>query len=326
MRGWVLGFLVLTLAAAEADDSTAMLSLGSIVFTKNTPLRMAAEDLFISPRLVRIRFEFENPTSADIETMVAFPLPDLDTAEFYETGIGTVTEDPANFVGFRAAVDGRPVAVATEQHALLHGRDVSDRLRALGVPLNPAVGGGYQVLQQLAGDKKRALIAAGLGESEGDEIRPLWLVRTRFYWTQRFAAHRTVVIEHSYQPVTGQSFFSTQYQQRTEPFDGIDYCIDPPTWAAIESRIARSRTEPQSGSLMMSYQTAYILSTAGNWQGPIGRFHLTLDKLRPDNILSLCWEGALNRTGPTTFEFNQGNFSPRHDIHLLVLEPMAPAP
>ncbi len=68
------------------------------------------------------------------------------------------------------------------------------------------------------------------------------------------------------------------------------------------------------------HQTDYVLRTANNWNGPIGRFHLTLDKLRAGAILSLCWDGALKKTGPTTFEFSAEEFAPTRDIHMLVIE------
>jgi hypothetical protein len=72
--------------------------------------------------------------------------------------------------------------------------------------------------------------------------------------------------------------------------------------------------------MLNAYETDYILKTANNWNGPIGRFRLVLDKLKPDNTLSLCWDGELKKTGPTTFEAVRTNFAPTRDIHLLVLE------
>ena len=96
--------------AAWADDSTAQLKAGGIVLTQGTPVKMAEEDLYISPKEVRIRFAFTNPTTKDIESLVAFPLPDLDMAEFWGSGAGIVTTDARNFIGFKAVVDGRPVA------------------------------------------------------------------------------------------------------------------------------------------------------------------------------------------------------------------------
>lgn len=314
-------------AAAEADDSSAMLKAGSVVFTKNTPVRMAAEDLYVSPNAVRIRFEFENPTGRDVETVVAFPLPDLLTADFAESPVGTVTDDGKNFVGFKAVVDGKPLAVTVEQRAFLKAKDVSAQLAAAGAVINPVIDGGYEKLINLPREKKKALIAAGLAEGDGaDEFVPQWTVKTTFYWTQKFPAKKKVVIEHSYQPVTGQSFFTTAGRKRTDKnlFGPIDYCIDAPTWAGLEARTG-GNTEPSEGTrLMTAYETGYILSTAGNWQGPIGKFHLTLDKLKQDNILSLCWDGEIKRTGATTFEFSRDNFVPKRDIAIVVFENAGP--
>lgn len=311
-------------APGLADDSSAVLSAGSIVFAKNTPVRMAAEDLTVSPAQVRIRFEFANPTAKDVDTIVAFPLPDISTSEFWGSPIGTVTDDPKNFVGFKAVVDGKPVAITIEQRAFLKNKDVTAQILAAGAPVNPVADEGYVKLGELSKEKQKALIAAGLAEGDDNEFIPQWTVRTRFWWNQKFPAKKTVVIEHSYQPITGQSFFSTEYQKRTAAYDGVDYCFDEGTWAAIAARTAKAKATPDSAAYMISYQTSYILKTAGNWQGPIGRFHLTLDKLKADNILSLCWDGELKKTSPTTFEFSKENFAPKRDIAIIVLENAGP--
>ncbi|MDE2184177.1 MAG: DUF4424 family protein [Alphaproteobacteria bacterium] len=316
-----LGAVLAAALPAKADDSSAMLSAGGIVFTKSTPVRMAAEDLYVSPKAVRIRFEFANDTAKDVETVVAFPLPDLDTAEFWGSAVGTLTDDARNFVGFTAKVDGKPVAFRIDQRAILKGKDVTDELLTAGVPVNVVAGEGYRQLDALSPDKKKKLIAQGLADGGADEFVPQWTVKTAFYWTQKFPAHKTVVIEHSYQPVTGQSFFSPGDMKRSDKYDNVDYCFDEPTWATLRTKSAAAKkAQGDAGGYLNAYQTGYILMTARNWSGPIGRFHLTLDKLKPDNVLSLCWDGALKRSGPTTFEFTQTNFTPARDIHLLVLE------
>jgi hypothetical protein len=275
---------------------------------------------------VRIKFVFENPTARDVETIVAFPLPDIATGEFAESPIGTVTDDPKNFVGFKALIDGKPVPVTVEQRAFLKGKDVTAQVLSYGAVLNPVADGGYEKLGQLSRDKKKAMIAAGLAEGDDSAFYPQWTVKTRFYWTQKFPAKKQVTIEHSYQPVTGQSFFSTAYHTRTENnlFGDIDYCVDERTWAAIDARTGRSKANPDGTGLMNSFETSYILSTAANWQGPIGKFHLTLDKLKADNIVSLCWDGDLKKTGATTFEFAKDNYAPKRDINFLVLEDNKP--
>lgn len=311
----------LTAIPAGADDSSAALSAGGIVFTRNTPVRMAAEDLYVSPKQVRIRFEFTNDTDKDVDTVVAFPLPDVDMATFWASPLGAVIDDPVNFVGFKAAVDGKPVALSVEQRAFLKGKDVTALVAAAGLPVNLFAGDGYRKLDALPADKHKRLTAAGLVQGDGKtEFIPQWVVRTRFYWTQRFPARKAVVIEHSYQPVTGQSYFSAADAGKPS-YGGVGYCIDAPTRAAIRAEAAeRKQADPEGGGYLTAYQTDYILKTANNWNGPIGRFHLTLDKLKPANVLSLCWDGALQKTGPTTFEATRTNFAPARDIRLLVLQ------
>ncbi|HWE07129.1 MAG TPA: DUF4424 family protein [Rhizomicrobium sp.] len=63
-----------------------------------------------------------------------------------------------------------------------------------------------------------------------------------------------------------------------------------------------------------------MLSTGNSWNGPIGHFHLVLDKLEPGNVLSLCLDGALARKGPATFESTRERFAPEGDLGILVLQ------
>jgi hypothetical protein len=72
--------------------------------------------------------------------------------------------------------------------------------------------------------------------------------------------------------------------------------------------------------LLNQYTTDFVLVTANNWKGPIGRFHLTIDKLKAANILSLCWDGTLKKRSATRFQITARNFAPKSDIRLLLLE------
>jgi hypothetical protein len=300
------------------------LGTGGLEFAKNTAVRMVAEDLTISPEKVRVRYEFVNDTDKDVEILVAFPLPDIDTTVYFGwhgkfgNRVG-ISDDPENFVDFRVWADGKPVAVQTEQRAFLKTRDVTELVKGAGSPLNVVAGKGRQIFEALPEAERRQLFANGLLD---DYRVPLWLLRTRFYWTQRFPAHKRVVIEHSYQPVTGRTGFSESMAKSNTPIDGVDYCFAAPATAEVEA-LAAARPKVVRGFLynpLSASETAYILKTANNWNGPIGRFHLTLDKLKPENILSLCWDGELKKAGPTTFEFVRENFAPARDIHMLVVE------
>jgi hypothetical protein len=320
----IAGAALLLSTQSFADDSSASLAAGGVVLTQAADIRMGKEDLYVSSKQVRIRFEFVNDTAHDIDTIVAFPLPDIDMNEFTESPVGTMTGDPVNFVGFAIVADGRKVVPQVEQRAFYQGKDVTAIVRAAGVPLNLNDPKFADVTQKLPKAQRKILEDAGLADSEsGDAEHPHWVVRTKFWWQQKFPAGRTVVLEHSYQPITGQSFF-TQYDLAGDPKQSsywtANYCLDPATRSTIAARIGGKTASMEAGGIMLAFTTDYILMSGNNWKGPIGHFHLTLDKLKADDILSLCWDGDLKKTGATTFEATRENFAPRSNIRLLVLE------
>ena len=310
-----------------ADDGSAQLAAGGIVFVKSADIRMAKEDLYLSPEKVSVRFDFQN-TGADQDVVIAFPLPDLDIEDFQSEEIGTVTDDPVNFVGFTATVDGKPVTFQTEQKAFIKDRDVSAIVRGAGLPLNLIAKGGYDKLDKLSDAQKKALAKAGIVDYEDNHAEPLWTVRTRFYWTQHFPAGKTLVIEHGYKPITGGGQYYDNADSPARPEDwSKPFCFDPGTPALLRKMLANPKMRGKDGDFAMTaggplwaYTTDYILKSANTWKGPIGHFHLTLDKTDSRAVLSLCWKGNLKKTAPTLFNFDADNFTPTQDIHMLVLK------
>ena len=321
--------LIFMSSAAIADDSSAVLGAGGLVLTKSADIRMAREDLRISPTSVKVRYEFVNDSGKDIDTIVAFPLPDIDLYEFSGSAIGTVKDETPNFVGFALTVDGRRVQTTAEEKAVYKGKDVTAKIRAAGLPINMAGTDLYKRLPKLSIDARRALVRADLLEIDGpkgddingDDFHPKWTAQTKFWWRQRFPVGKTVVIEHSYQPVTGQSFFSDieLSSKDSGSYYAKTYCIDEPTKAALRARLAARKRASPDNPYLNAYATDFILTTANNWKGPIGHFHLTLDKLKPDNVLSLCWPDGLKKTGSTTFEWTRESFAPKGDVRMLAL-------
>ena len=325
-RGALLAGAALLFASQSlADDSSAALSAGGLELTQAADIRMASEDLYISPGKVRIRFAFANDSGKDIDTVVAFPLPDIDSSVFFEEPLGTITDDPVNFVGFTVVADGKRIAPQVEQRAIYNGRDVTALLAAQHIPVNVISRKNPDIMLHLAPAQIKALHAAGLSDGEsGEGEHPHWIIRTKFFWHQKFPARKTVVLEHSYQPVTGSTFY-TSYDLKDDPKNAdsrhwnTNYCIDPGTLKTLAARIGPKDAKGDDGSMMEAQTTDYILTSGNNWKGPIGHFHLTLDKEKPANLLSLCWDGTLKKTGATTFEFAQDNYAPPRDIRLLVL-------
>src|ERR1700689_3490485 len=73
-----LTLISVPLGPAPANDSTAGLAAGGLVLTKSADIEMRSEDLYISEKLVRVRYSFVNSSPKDVTVTVAFPLPDID--------------------------------------------------------------------------------------------------------------------------------------------------------------------------------------------------------------------------------------------------------
>ena len=85
-------------------------------------------------------------------------------------------------------------------------------------------------------------------------------------------------------------------------------------WNLLDSQNSQGHPVRNEHALYLNY----VLTTANTWNGPIGTFHLTIDKGAPRNVLSLCMDGS-RKTGPTTFEVEKKNFSPAQDLCLLIV-------
>ena len=300
------------------NDSSATLGTGGIVLTPTTDIALDSEDLYISPTEIRVRYRFRNLTNTDVPLRIAFPLPDIDLAELSEVPVERPGSDEINFVDFKVTADGRAITPELDARALLKDEDVTDYLAAKGVKLSFFVDGFYDSLKALDAAGRRDMTARGLAVYDDyDNVYPQWTLRTAFHWPQTFPANATVVIEHRYKPVVGQ-FFVSKYSLEGDEL--ARFCVDRGTAVAIDKRIKQHSTTAETEGLLVARNVDYILKTANNWRGPIGRFTLTLDKGGADRLLSLCFDGNLKKTGPTTFTAELTNYVPNADLSLLILE------
>src|SRR5690606_4913501 len=82
-RGLLVGAVLLCTSptALLADDSTAALGAGGIELLQSDSIAMLEQDLFLAARKVRTRFVFQNESRADIKTLVAFVMPDIEARD-----------------------------------------------------------------------------------------------------------------------------------------------------------------------------------------------------------------------------------------------------
>ncbi|WP_273560709.1 DUF4424 family protein [Methylobacterium sp. NMS14P] len=186
---------------------------------------------------MRIAYRFHNLTDRDVETTIAFPMPDISGGPDAMLNIADPKHD--NFLRFTTGVDGRPVESQVEQRAFVTpaGKpeiEVTGRLRSLGIPLVPTVEATEAALAVLGEDQRRGLAADGLLEAQDTgngttSLFPVWTLRSKFWRRQVFPAGRDVV-RQSYVPGLG-GLSSLSFGTATEGADeraayARKYCTD----------------------------------------------------------------------------------------------------
>ncbi|SFE34248.1 DUF4424 domain-containing protein [Methylobacterium sp. 13MFTsu3.1M2] len=316
---------------ARADDSVATLATGGLVLEKTDRIALVSEDLFLSEKAVRIVYRFRNLTDRDVETTIAFPMPDISGGPDAMLSIADPKHD--NFLRFTTEVDGRPVDSQVEQRAFVTpaGKpevEVTGRLRSLGIPLVPTAEATEAALAALGADQRRGLVADGLLEPQDmgkgtTSLFPVWTLRSKFWRRQVFPAGRDVVVRQSYVPGVG-GLSSLSFGTPTEGADekaeyARKYCTDAAFLKAAQGLARRIAAAGGRGVQAFEQYLSYVITSGGNWAGPIGTFKLTVDKGDPTTLVSFCATG-LRKTGPTTFESVVTDYVPRRDIDILMLK------
>jgi hypothetical protein len=312
---------------ALANDSTAELGTGGLVLSRTDAVAMESEDLFLSRDKVTVDYVFRNTSDKDVDTIVAFPMPDI---EGNPNVIPSIPREADNFLGFEATMDGKPLSPQLEQKAFAAGIDVSADLKANAIPFYPfgkaAADALARLPQQVADDwQARGIIVIDEYDdgSGWKRVRtPYWLLRSTYWWRATFPAGKAVRVSHRYKPSAGGTvgltfYWDGRFQGQYEDYKRR-YCMD----AAFEKAVRKAESVPgASGNPpLFEGRLAYILTTGGNWAtGSIGRFKLTVDKGYANSLVSFCGKGV-KKTGPTTFQMTAEDFYPERDLDILFLD------
>lgn len=318
----------LCVSPAIANDTMSQLGTGGLIFLTSEHVAMQSEDLYVSPEQVRVRYEFANTGEADETTLVSFPLPDIEGSGDFMVNVPG--EDQENLFGFTTTFNGEPVDVTLHQYVFAFGVDHTELLLQLGVPLVPFGSATSEALNALAPEDQQKLMHLGLvipmeydnGDGWKTDYTPVWTLKSTYTWEATFKAGETAVVEHSYTPSVGGTVAVTFL---SEPYEGYDpateykkkYCTDDSFVNAVKKTLADPK-DPY-GAPFTEQWISYIWSTGNNWSGPIGKFHLTIDKGRPENMVSFCWDGDVKKTSPTTFEMESTDFFAPYDRELEIL-------
>jgi Domain of unknown function (DUF4424) len=212
MRFLFLVVMLLTGALpALANDSEAELAVGGLVLIPSAHISLDKEDLYISPKEVRVHYVFTNTSAKDIETLVAFPLPD----QVHNEEGDDYFRDFRAELGFETKVDGKPVALDIVEQAFSQGVDITQRVQALGLPLNQRSDpdGFNAKAAAIPAAERQKLRDEGLllafeydaGEGARWSFQPAWDYRMTVTRKQLFPAGKSITVEHRYKPLTGSN-------------------------------------------------------------------------------------------------------------------------
>jgi Domain of unknown function (DUF4424) len=327
-----LAALIFAATPSRADDSTASLRAGGLALEKTDKIALVSEDLYLSPTAVKVAYRFRNLTNVDVETIVAFPMPDITGS----VDMAIAIPDPAsdNFLRFVTRVDGKPVDSQVEQRAFLTAEgkpevEITDRLKSLSVPLVPTVEAAGATLSKLSAQQRKALADAeivypldvDLGKAAHVDWVPLWTLRSKFWRKQIFPAGRDVSVEQTYTPGTGSqstlSFGAPDLSAAQAAHYRETYCTEGPFTSTVQS-LYRKANAPNSQLSAYEEYLSYVITSGANWAGPIGTFRLVIDK-GDTTLVSFCGEGV-RKIGPTTFEMIAKDYTPKRDIDVLFIK------
>lgn len=329
---FALGALMLLSTNALADDSSATLGTGGLVLQKTDKIALVSEDLYLSPTGIRISYRFRNLTAADYATTIAFPMPAFPGGGSNST---TVVPDPAsdNFMKFKTVVDGQSVPSQLEQRAFLvtdgqPDEEITDRLKALHISLVPTAEATEATISRLTNAQRKELVDAGIFDAgEGDyngqtaTLYPLWTLRSKYWRQQIFPKGKDLIVEQSYVPVVGSqstlSLGSPDMDSDQLKHYRDTFCTDETFLKAARS-LHKKLDDANPTFQAFEQYLSYVITSGGNWAGPIGDFTLIVDKGDPKTLVSFCGDGV-KKISPTQFELDIQNYAPKRDIDVLLL-------
>ena len=307
--GKVACALLLTITAAQANDSTGYIGTGGVEYLKNKNISMHSEDLYISKEKIRVNYEFKNLSNKDITETVLFPMPAVPS--FTDSDFADIN---ATYDNFEVWINGKPII--PNQHVRTFMRpivvkdgdrtysdtsiDTTEIFKSCGLNEADMMGPWtYQVdteyVNQRLLDCNNKALDRFIYDRESLYIP--WDSQVIYSWEQKFKANATTKIKHSYTPLVGGSVHLGE-----EEFP--NFCVDKSTQRGFHKNGGRPY-----------HALSYILTTGANWAKPISNFKLTVER-DPNELMSFCWKGKgkVKKVSVTTFEIKETNFIPTHDF------------
>lgn len=291
-----------------AIPDTVELPAGGLFFVPDDRIAVEAQEVVLGRTVVRTTYVVRNPSADAISRIVSWPLPEIDMNVVGDGVVVLPGADTLNYSAATVVVDGAAVPLEFEQRAWAFNRDITDVLKASGVPLNPMVVGIEEVMRRLPAEALAELEERGAVHQDDDRIVPNWAVRTTAFWSQTFEPGKALTIGLAYAPVTASGVWGAESLGTLKEA----YCID----SDLEAAVAARRTK--SGRGLVTHRLTFTMAGNSGWWAAIPSFRLALEKSGFETLIAVCWRD-LRIVGPTLLESIRRDFKPGDDIRVLFI-------
>jgi len=281
------------------------------ISAKSTTIKMSKD-------LVRIHYELENVEKTDLTPYLYFPVPAIRTLH---AGNHAAFAQPLNNnpVRFDAKVNGTSIDFQTQQQALYLGLDISDKLKAAGLPLFPFGSELNKSIETLSPVTRRDLFDQGIVSHWG----PHWALMTTHYWRQNFPAEKTQNIEISYKPVFGE--FIDSFLRMGEKIvltleeENPDYlCMTKAQREELNARFTHPKIEDGDRPYTI-FPISFNLVNVNKQYGSIGNLSFQIETKNTGDIVSVCG-GNFKKTGPKLHEWKSDSADEVSNMKIFIME------
>lgn len=244
----------------------------------------------------------------------------------------------AAFINFKRTVNKHNFGFNYKIQAIdQNGKDVTQTLRKQKIPLSAVYLSGFMDEPALVKKPEIQKKLRRLGLLSKNGWHALWQVLTTYFWQQTFEPEKITEVTHSYRPYVGQHWLTgpiftkdideLKIDHRNLTFSGqvetlkiSNYCPSKAQQKCLLSLFSKAYTKKQKITYPLS-EVRYILSTGGNWKGPIKNFTLKITPPHKDCLVLCCFPSILkkNRHGVYTAEIK--NFKPTTELKVLFVWP-----
>jgi hypothetical protein len=317
--------------AAESLTELATGALDFVSVSDPAAFVLQSEDIYVSPKIVRVHYEIQNAGANALDIGYAFKFPDLDffdpDVEYAIPGV-----DPQNFLGIVVKSNGKPAALKFTQQAWFDNKDVSATLRDAKLAFVPV--GSFQNEISTAGPDMRAklvklglIVASGVSADGAPLYFPSWTVRTSAAGRLSIAPLSKASLELAYMTSLGSSPDSVLRKAvRSQQGAGAlvaqrnkDYCVDSSFLGGLD-KIAGA---DEANQARVREKRIQISASSGAFAPPALDYRLVVDKGNALSLVSFCSEN-LKKIGATQFEYRAKNVAQNAALKFLVIEKGAP--